>query len=62
VQNILLARALGIDSCITMIHKFRDAEVKELFGIPADIEIAALVPLGIRSESSAGLRAGLCPS
>jgi nitroreductase len=47
VQNILLAaRALGIGSCITTIHKFRDAEVKELLGIPADVETAALVPLG----------------
>lgn len=47
VQNILLAaRALGIGSCITTIHKFRDAEVKELLGIPADVETAALIPLG----------------
>src|ERR1041384_1614047 len=47
VQNILLAaRALGIGSCITTIHKFRDAEVKQLLGIPADIETAALIPLG----------------
>jgi hypothetical protein len=37
---------LGIDSCITTIHKFRDAEVKELLGIPADVETAALIPLG----------------
>jgi len=47
VQNILLAaRALGIGSCITTIHKFRDAEVKELLGIPAEVETAALIPLG----------------
>jgi nitroreductase len=47
VQNILLAaRALGIGSCITTIHKFRDAEVKELLGIPAGVETAALIPLG----------------
>src|ERR1051326_118581 len=47
VQNILLAaRALGIGSCITTIHKFRDAEVKQLLGIPADIETAVLIPLG----------------
>jgi len=47
VQNIMLsARALGIGSCITTIHKFRDAQVKELLDIPADIETAALIPLG----------------
>lgn len=47
VQNILLAaRALGIGSCITTIHKFRDPQVKEFFGIPADVETAALIPLG----------------
>jgi nitroreductase len=46
-QNIMLAaRALGIGSCITTIHKFRDARVKELLGIPADVETAALIPLG----------------
>jgi nitroreductase len=47
VQNILLAaRALGVGNCITTIHKFRDAGVKELLGIPADIDTAALIPLG----------------
>jgi len=47
VQNILLtARALGIGSCITTIHKYRDPQVKELLGIPPDVETAALIPLG----------------
>jgi nitroreductase len=47
VQNIMLAaRALGIGSCITTIHRFREAQVKELLGIPADVETAALIPLG----------------
>jgi nitroreductase len=47
VQNIMLAaRALGIGSCLTTIHRFRDAEVKALLGIPADVETAALIPLG----------------
>jgi len=47
VQNIMLAaRALGIGSCITTIHRFRDAQVKQLLGIPAEIETAALIPLG----------------
>jgi nitroreductase len=47
VQNLMLAaRALGIGSCLTTIHRFRDAQVKELLGIPADVETAALIPLG----------------
>ena len=47
VQNIMLAaRALGIGSCITTIHRFRDAQVKELLGIPSEVETAALIPLG----------------
>ncbi len=47
VQNIMLAaRALGIGSCLTTIHRFRDAKVKELLGIPAHVETAALIPLG----------------
>jgi nitroreductase len=46
-QNIMLAaRALGIGSCVTTIHKFRDVQVKELLGIPAAVETAALIPLG----------------
>ena len=47
VQNMMLAaRALGLGSCITTIHRFRDAQVKELLTIPADVETAALIPLG----------------
>jgi len=47
VQNIMLAaRALGIGSCLTTIHRFRDAQVKDLLGIPDDVETAALIPLG----------------
>jgi len=47
VQNLMLAaRALGIGTCVTTIHKYRDAQVKELLGIPADVETAALIPMG----------------
>jgi nitroreductase len=47
VQNILLAaRALGIGSCLTTIHGFRDQAVKALLGIPPDVATAALIPLG----------------
>ena len=47
VQNIMLAaRALGIGSCLTTIHRYREARVKELLGIPPNVETAALIPLG----------------
>jgi nitroreductase len=47
VQNIMLAaRALGVGSCITTIHRYRDAQVKALLDIPADVETCALIPLG----------------
>ena len=47
IQNIMLAaRALGIGSCITTIHRYRDAQVRELLGIPEGFETAALIPLG----------------
>jgi nitroreductase len=47
VQNLMLAaRELGIGTCLTTIHKYRDKQVKELLGIPAHVETAALIPLG----------------
>src|SRR5262245_3084176 len=47
VQNIMLAaRALGIGSCLTTIHRYRDTQLKELLGIPPNVETAALIPLG----------------
>ncbi len=48
VQNIMLAaRALGIGSTLTTVHhRFRHAEMKKLLGVPDDVEIAAIVPLG----------------
>lgn len=47
VQNILLAaRTLGLGSCLTTIHRFRDRQVKALLGIPPEVETAALIPIG----------------
>lgn len=47
VQNLMLAaRAFGIGSTLTTIHRGRDAEIKELLDIPDDVHTAALVPLG----------------
>jgi nitroreductase len=46
-QTIMLAaRAVGLGSCMTTIHKYRDPQVKEPRGIPAEVETAALIPLG----------------
>lgn len=47
VQNLLLAaRALGIGGTITTLHAVVDERVKELLGIPEEIQIVYAVPLG----------------
>jgi nitroreductase len=47
VQNLMLAaRALGLGTVITTVHKGYEAEIKGLLGIPDDVETAALIPLG----------------
>ena len=47
VQNLMLAaRAHGIGSTLTTIHRLRQDEVRQLLGIPATVETAALIPLG----------------
>ena len=47
VQNIMLAaRCLGIGSCLTTVHRYREAQVKELLDVPGDVETVALIPLG----------------
>jgi nitroreductase len=47
VQNLMLAaRAYGIGSTLTTIHRGRDADVKAILNIPDDVHTAALIPLG----------------
>jgi nitroreductase len=47
VQNLLLAaRALGLGSCLTTLHRRRKARIHEILGIPNHIESAAIIPLG----------------
>jgi len=47
VQNLMLAaRALGLGTTLTTLHRAHEAEVKELLGIPEEIETMALIPLG----------------
>ena len=47
VQNLMLAaRALGLGTALTTLHRAHEAEVKQLLGIPDGIETMALIPLG----------------
>ena len=47
VQNIMLAaRALGLGTVLTTLHTRHEQEVKELLSIPANVDTAALIPLG----------------
>lgn len=47
VQNLMLAaRALGLGTALTTVHRAHEAEVRELLGIPATVETAALIPVG----------------
>lgn len=47
VQNLMLAaRALGLGTALTTMHRGREAQVKELLGIPEEVETVALIPLG----------------
>ncbi len=51
VQNLLLAaRGLGLGSVLTTLHKQYEEEVKQLLGIPENVETAALLPLGWPAE------------
>ena len=46
-QNILLAaRALGLGSVFTTLHRTAEATVREVLGLPDHIKIAATIPLG----------------
>ena len=46
-QNLMLAaRALGLGTVLTTLHRRRKAALHELLAIPEDIESAAIIPLG----------------
>lgn len=48
VQNLMLAaRALGLGTALTTLHKLHEQEVKDLLGIPDNVETMALIPLGV---------------
>lgn len=58
IQNLMLAaRALGVGTVLTTIHRYRDAELKALLGIPEPIVTAAVIPMGYaRGKFGAGPR------
>ncbi len=56
VQNLLLAaRGLGLGSVVTTLHKRYEREIKDILGIPENVETAALLPIGFPQE---GVRYG----
>jgi nitroreductase len=47
VQNLFLAaRALGLGTTLTTVHRMREAEVKKVLGIPDDVTTWAMIPVG----------------
>ncbi len=47
VQNLLLAaRSLGLGTSLTTVHSMFENEIKDLLGIPQNVQTAALIPLG----------------
>ena len=53
VQNLLLAAiGLGLGSCLTSLHKRYEDEIKELLGIPENVETAALLPVGFPADNA----------
>jgi nitroreductase len=47
VQNLFLAaRALGLGTTLTTVHKLKENEVRAVLGIPDDVETFAMIPVG----------------
>jgi nitroreductase len=47
VQNLFLAaRALGLGTTLTTVHRLRESELRAVLDIPDDIGIWALIPVG----------------
>ncbi len=58
LQNLMLAaRGLGLGTTLTTLHRAHESEVKQLLGIPDDVETMALIPVGWpRGKFGAGPR------
>jgi nitroreductase len=47
VQNLFLAaRALGLGTTLTTVHRLREPEVRAVLDIPGDVGTWALIPVG----------------
>ena len=47
VQNLFLAaRALGLGTTLTTVHRFREPEVRAVLDIPEDVNTWAMIPVG----------------
>ena len=47
VQNLMLAaRALGLGTALTTVHRTHQDDIRKLLGIPETVETAALIPVG----------------
>jgi len=47
VQNLMLAaRALGLGTALTTVHRGHQDDIRKLLGIPESVETAALIPVG----------------
>lgn len=47
IQNLMLAaRALGLGTALTTLHRHNEGAVRELLGIPEEAHTAALIPVG----------------
>jgi nitroreductase len=54
---MLAARALGLGTALTTIHRWKEDAVRELLGIPETVDTAALIPVGWpKGKFGAGLR------
>jgi nitroreductase len=47
VQNLFLAaRALGLGTTLTTVHRLKEADVRSVLGIPDDVQTWAMIPVG----------------
>jgi nitroreductase len=47
VQNLFLAaRALGLGTTLTTVHRLKEAEVRDVLGLPEDVQTWAMIPVG----------------
>src|ERR1700693_3461856 len=60
IQNLLLAaRAYGLGSVLTAVHRRRDQDVRLLLSIPAGVETVALIPVGYPRNPDRAFRPSL---